>query len=102
MAAIPSIRNARIYWRPNRGRSDPGGFYPVCLDPACNGLSAWAAEEPGHKTGDEAAHWLLTHRKQRHNPNDPSASEEALKEAGSFAKLPRLYYNPADTDPGAP
>lgn len=95
---IPPIRNARIYWRPHRGHADPGGFYPVCLEPACNGLSAWGTRDAGHETGEDAARWLLDHRKSRHT----GAPELSVGELTLGGESPRYLYNPADLEPGAP
>lgn len=73
----------------------------MCLETECNGLDAWSKDD-GYKTGEEAATWLIEHRTATHDPDAPSIGEQALKEAGSFSKMPRYLYRPADTDPGAP
>lgn len=91
---FPPIRNARIYWRPNRGTDDPGGFYPVCLEPECNGTLAWGDEEGGRKTGEEAARYLIAHRKSTH-PKETESLGLLPRE-----QQPRYLYNPADTDAG--
>lgn len=107
MKPIPTIRNARIYWRPNRGPDDPGGFYPVCLEDECNNIQAWATVEAGKTTGEDAAKWLIDHRKERHPKFSKSVGEEAV---GGFPgimstlreKAPARLYKPADNDQGAP
>lgn len=91
---LPPIRNARIYWRPNRGPEDPGGFYPVCLELECNTINAWSAEE-AKPTGEAAYHSLVLHRKQTHKKDNESPGLLPKEEQ------PRYLYNPADTEPGA-
>lgn len=104
---IPPIRNARIYWRPNRGPDDQGGFYPVCLEDECNNIQAWGTEDAGKPTGEEAAKWLIAHRKERHSRFAKSVGEEAVGGFGGIMsalreKAPAMLYKPADNDPGAP
>lgn len=108
MTPIPPIRNARIYWRPNRGPDDAGGFYPVCLEDNCNSLESWGTSEAGHKTGEQAAQWLIEHKKNRHSGQASVGLELAGGTRGITAKVfeglreRRDIYKPADTEPGAP
>lgn len=107
MKPLPPIRNARIYWRPNRGPDDQGGFYPVCLEDECNNIRAWGTQDAGKPTGEEAAKWLLSHRKERHSKFSKSVGEEAVGGFGGIMaalrdKAPARLYKPADNDQGAP